>query len=182
MSQNEVARDVGADGGALIPRRGVKPATRLTPKDRDTWTDILHHVTIARDDIRDAMEFAIERAECAEDIVDIIAGSLVNAETSRASKLARLYVVSDVLHNSAAPVKGVQAYRGLFIRVLPHVFEHLKEYALAMSSTSSRTAFARRIFAILDAWGDFFLEDFTQSLRQAFMGPRDSANATTRDA
>ncbi len=182
MSQNEVAREVDADGGALIPRRGVKPATRLTPKDRDTWTDILHHVTIARDDIRDAMEFAIERAECAEDIVDIIAGSLVNAETSRASKLARLYVVSDVLHNSAAPVKGVQAYRGLFIRVLPHVFEHLKEYALAMSSTSSRTAFARRIFAILDAWGDFFLEDFNQSLRQAFTGPRDSANATTRDA
>ena len=178
----ERARDL-ADDGASVPRRAIKPMVRLTPRDRETWIDILCHLTIARDEIRDAMEFAIERADCAEDIVDIIAGSLVNAETSRAAKLARLYVVSDVLHNSAAPVKGVQAYRAHFIRVLPRVFEHLEEYARAISSAPSRASFMARVDAVVNAWRDWFMfaEDFTRDLRLTFTGARDTTHSIPRD-
>jgi U2-associated protein SR140 len=113
------------------------------------------------------MEFAVERAECAADVVDVIATSLCNLETPRQTMTARLYVVSDLLHNCAAPVKGVQAYRALFISALPSVFERLELYLEAAPSSASRRAFKRDVLATLRAWSDWcaFTDDFIIRLR-----------------
>ena len=159
------------DAVAVTPQSSTR-AVKLSAADRDALVEILRHVTVARDDVRDAMEFAIERAECAADVVDVVTASLLNLDTPKAAKLARLYVVSDLLHNCSAPVRGVQAYRGQFIRTLPQIFEHLERYGAAMKSASSRDAFARDVLAVLAAWDDWclFADDFARDLKRSFLG------------
>ena len=38
-------------------------------------------------------------------------------------QIARLYLVSDILHNSSAPIKNASHYRTAFSQVLPLVFQ-----------------------------------------------------------
>jgi len=158
--------------GSLAGRRGAKPPTRLTPKDAEAWDDILRHLTISRNDVCDAMEFAVERAECAGEIVDALASSLVSLEAPTSAVVARLYVASDILYNSAAPVKGVQAYRAHFIRVLPGVFQRMGARARGMSA-SNRDELANAARSVVSAWRDWFLfaEDFTSELEREFEAP-----------
>ena len=117
---------------------------KLSAADRDALVEILRHVTVTRDDVRDAMEFAIERAECAADVVDVVTASCSTSTRPRlplAPPLRRLRL----LHNCSAPVRGVQAYRGQFIRTLPQIFEHLERYVAAMAvGVVSRRVRARR--------------------------------------
>lgn len=69
----------------------------------------------SRDSIADAMVFCISRATCAGDIVSIIAESLTLAETAINLKIARLFLVSDILHNSSvAQVKNCWVFRSNF--------------------------------------------------------------------
>lgn len=41
-------------------------------------------------------------------------------------KIARLFLVNDVLHNATAPVRGASRYRSRLEAVLPAVFEGLQ--------------------------------------------------------
>jgi U2-associated protein SR140 len=38
-----------------------------------------------------------------------------------------LFLVSDILHNTSAPVRNASRYRGRFEAILPSVFESLQE-------------------------------------------------------
>ena len=60
--------------------------------------------------IADAMAFALDHAEQAEEISNIIGGSLQDVTTPIPTKLARLYIISDILHNASAVANG-SAYR-----------------------------------------------------------------------
>lgn len=47
-------------------------------------------------------------------IVDIIVASLCSPETPIATKIARLYLISDILHNSSSGLSNVWKYRQLY--------------------------------------------------------------------
>ena len=47
------------------------------------------------------------------------------AATPISVKVARLWLVSDILHNSSAPVRHASTYRTLFMAALPRIFDHL---------------------------------------------------------
>lgn len=59
-------------------------------------------------------------------VVEILADALTLPETPVPSKVARLMLVSDVLHNSTAPVRNASRYRSLLEAALPDVFESLQ--------------------------------------------------------
>lgn len=155
-----------APGTSASRRARVK----LCLADRESLSDILENVSASREDIRDAMEFAVERAECSSDVADTITASLLDMNIERRTKIAQLYVVSDILHNCSAPVRGVQAYRAHFSRTLPAIFEHLGRYARGIASNRSRTNFKRDVLRVVGAWDDWclFAEDFISALRAAF--------------
>lgn len=48
------------------------------------------------------MEFALKRAEAADEIAEVIIRSLMVDGTPVPRKLARLHLVSDILHNSVS--------------------------------------------------------------------------------
>ena len=59
-------------------------------------------------------------------VVEILSDSLTLSETPLTTKVARLMLASDVLHNSTAPVRNASRYRNLLEASLPDIFESLQ--------------------------------------------------------
>jgi U2-associated protein SR140 len=103
--------------GAQIERarakeRGSKLINQTLSDDEfDEFTEILQTLTISRNDIKYAMGFAYDKVEAAEDIVNILKESLILRTTSPPLKIARLYLLSDILYNSGVPIKYASNYR-----------------------------------------------------------------------
>lgn len=88
-------------------------------------------------------------------IVEVLTESLTLKETPIPTKVARLMLVSDILHNSSAPVKNASAYRTKFEATLPDIMESFND--LYRSITGRITAEALKVTychnALLRGWG-----------------------------
>ena len=73
--------------------------------------------------------------------------------------MARLFLVSDILHNSSAPVRNASAYRTHFAGRLPDVFESVADAHKALVSLSriSSEAMKAHVLAVLRCWADRFI-------------------------
>ena len=65
--------------------------------------------------------------------MDCVEESLAILETPTSLKLARLYLISDILHNSMAKVKHASFFRSQFEERLPTIFKHLHDTFKAIS-------------------------------------------------
>ncbi|XP_028587049.1 U2 snRNP-associated SURP motif-containing protein isoform X5 [Podarcis muralis] len=97
----------------------------LKEEQRDKLEEILRGLTPRKNDIGDAMVFCLNNAEAAEEIVDCIAESLSILKTPLPKKIARLYLVSDVLYNSSAKVANASYYRKFFETKLCQIYSDL---------------------------------------------------------
>ena len=90
-------------------------------------------------------------------IVEVLTESLTLKETPIPTKVARLMLVSDVLHNSSAPVRNASAYRTKFEATLPDIMESFND--LYCSITGRITAEALKVFrtstGCLDIFDDY---------------------------
>lgn len=66
-------------------------------------------------------------------IVEVLTESLTLKETPIPTKVARLMLVSDILHNSSAPVKNASAYRTKFEATLPDIVESFNDLYRSIS-------------------------------------------------
>jgi U2-associated protein SR140 len=116
------------------------------------------------------MAFALDHAEAAQDVAEILTEALVLLETPVPMKVARLFLVSDILHNCGAPIKNASAYRGAFQEKLPYIFESLEETHRGLSSRITREAFKKRVMMVTAAWADWFLfaDEFLKGLESTF--------------
>ena len=74
------------------------------------------------------MIFSLDHHQCAADIVEYLAEALLIKETPWPKKLARLYLVNDILHNAGGGemlLKSGWSFRGEIEKNLPQIFEHL---------------------------------------------------------
>lgn len=78
---------------------------------RDRLEDLLRNITPERIKVAEAMVFCIEHAEAAEEICDCIAESLSILQTPANKKIARLYLISDILNNCGVKVTNATIYR-----------------------------------------------------------------------
>ena len=84
--------------------------------------------------------------------MEVLTDSLTLKETQIPTKVARLMLVSDILHNSSAPVKNASAYRTKFETSLPDIMESFNE--LYRSITGRITAEALKVHFFLAAQRD----------------------------
>ena len=76
-------------------------------------------------------------------VVEVLTESLTLKETPIPTKVARLMLVSDILHNSSAPMKNASAYRTKFEGTLPDIVESFND--LYRSVTGRITAEALKV-------------------------------------
>jgi len=163
-------RDVRREDREPARTKHVREVT-LTDPEYDELSDILRSLTISRADIAKGMAFALDHADAGKEIVQTIAESLTLDSTPVSSKMARLYLVSDILHNSQSGVKNASNYRTMFQASLKDV---LKSFGNAMKASSGRiTALALKdqVMKVLEVWDRWSLypSHFIQELVALFL-------------
>eukprot|EP00041_Stephanoeca_diplocostata_P038659 m.1539927 g.1539927 ORF g.1539927 m.1539927 type:complete len:1512 (-) comp25247_c1_seq2:64-4599(-) len=127
----------------------------LSSDNRDRLEDLLRGLTPERKDIAKAMVFCIMHADAAAEIVDCISESLQILETPIHTKVARLFLVSDILHNCSASVKNASFYRSGFEAKLKDIFTALNATFKAISGRLRAEQFRKNVFGCLNAWRDW---------------------------
>ncbi|KAF2287287.1 hypothetical protein GH714_039545 [Hevea brasiliensis] len=151
--------------------RRVDPERTLTDPQRDEFEDMLRALTLERSQIKDAMGFALDNADAAGEIVEVLTDSLTLKETPIPTKVARLMLVSDILHNSSAPVKNASAYRTKFEATLPDIMESFNDLYRSITGRITAEALKERVLKVLQVWSDWFLfsDAYVNGLRATFL-------------
>ncbi|GAA5852217.1 hypothetical protein JCM9279_006936 [Rhodotorula babjevae] len=157
---------------------------RLSPLAEQRFSSLLRGLTSSRDKIARGMSFALEHADCASYIADLLVCSLTIDTTPVPRKLARLHLVSDILHNSAASVPNAWTYRSIFERKLPAVFDHLGDIYLSFPGRLKAEQFRGLVEKVLDVWANDWIvfepsviDDFKRRLAGLDVLPLASSSA-----
>ncbi|WFD26368.1 hypothetical protein MNAN1_001347 [Malassezia nana] len=128
----------------------AEASTTLGPLAAQRFKAMLRSLTLRRERIARCMMLALDHAQTADTLAAILANSLQIASTPIPRKLARLYVVSDILCNGAAPVPGAWKYREAFQTHLPTIFAHLGATVRACPGRITAEKVRRPILEVLD--------------------------------
>jgi len=166
------------------------PRTSLGRLARRRFEAMLRALTGQRGDIARSMCFSLEHAECASEVADIIVSSILITTTPVPRKVARLHLICDILHNSAASVSNAWTYRQEFQSRMGMVFDHLSTIYHSFPGRITAETFKTQITSVVDVWEDsiVFPPDFTTDLRRRLDGATTEATeesaveATPREA
>ncbi|CAK9141325.1 unnamed protein product [Ilex paraguariensis] len=166
----EHEKESGATYAAGRSRR-VELERTLTDVQRDEFEDMLRALTLERSQIKEAMGFGLDNADAAGEIVEVLTESLTLKETPIPTKVARLMLVSDILHNSSAPVKNASAYRTKFEATLPDIMESFNDLYRSITGRITAEALKERVLKVLQVWADWFLfsDAYVNGLRATFL-------------
>ncbi|KAL2576558.1 hypothetical protein AAZV13_16G083000 [Glycine max] len=156
--------------------RRVEPERTLTDAQRDEFEDMLRALTLERSQIKEAMGFSLDNADAAGEVVEVLTESLTLKETPIPTKIARLMLVSDILHNSSAPVRNASAYRTKFEATLPDIMESFNDLYRSIMGRITAEALKERVLKVLQVWADWFLfsDAYVNGLRATFLRPGNS--------
>ncbi|KAH9400997.1 U2 snRNP-associated SURP domain-containing protein [Tyrophagus putrescentiae] len=163
--------DSGAGGGSGKSGGGQKKGL-LREADREDFEDWLRSLTPQRSKIAHLMVFCIEHADAWEEIIECIADSLFIAETPLFKKVARLYLISDILNNCTVKVANASNYRrGLQAKLVP-IFEAFHRAYAGIEGRLKAEQFKQRVMSCFRAWEDtaIFSSEFLIKLQNVFLG------------
>ncbi|XP_043913231.1 U2 snRNP-associated SURP motif-containing protein-like [Protopterus annectens] len=145
---------------------------QLKEENRDKLENILRGLVPRRVDIGDAMVFCLENAEAAGEVVECIAESLSILQTPLQKKIARLYLVSDILYNCCAKVANASYYRKYFEVKLPQIFEDLHVAHKHIQARLQAEQFKQKVMSCFRAWEDWAIypELYLIRLQNIFLG------------
>ncbi|XP_069049539.1 U2 snRNP-associated SURP motif-containing protein isoform X2 [Lepisosteus oculatus] len=145
---------------------------QLKAEHRDRLENTLRGLVARKEDIGNAMVFCLERAEAAEEVVGCIAESLSILQTPLQKKIARLYLVSDILYNSCAKVANASYYRKYFEAKLPQIFGDIGEAYRNIQARLQAEQFKQKIMSCFRAWEDWAIypESYLIHLQNIFLG------------
>ncbi|XP_027861071.1 U2 snRNP-associated SURP motif-containing protein isoform X2 [Xiphophorus couchianus] len=144
----------------------------LKEEERDKLEEMLRGLSPRRGDVAEAMLFCLNHAEAAEEIVECIAESLSILKTPLPKKIARLYLVSDVLYNSSAKVSNASYYRKYFETKLSQIFADLNATYKTIQGHLQSENFKQRVMSCFRAWEDWavYPDPFLIKLQNIFLG------------
>lgn len=117
------------------------------------------------------MVFAIEHAEAADDIIAILCNSLMLKTTPMyPTKIARLYLISDILHNSSASAPNAWKYRTGFEPHLGNIIDHFNSIWKSIDARLKAEQIRQSILAVLNTWEmwNIFTKDYINDLKERF--------------
>nr|XP_016929551.1 U2 snRNP-associated SURP motif-containing protein [Drosophila suzukii] len=144
----------------------------LSNAQRDRLEDLIRQLTPERARIGDAMIFCIEHADAADEICECIAESLSNLNTLASKKIARLYLISDILHNCTVKVANASFFRKSVEKQLLDIFENLHNYYQNFESRLKAEGFKSRVCNVIRTWEDWTIypKEFMAQLTAKFLG------------
>ncbi|PRW57019.1 U2 snRNP-associated SURP motif-containing -like isoform X1 [Chlorella sorokiniana] len=164
-------------GGAV--GRGDHGDMPLSDLQRDKFEDMLRGLTVERADICAAMAFALDNAESASEVCEILGDALTLSETPIPLKIARLFLASDILHNTSSGVRNATRYRSRLEELLPDVFESLQEAYRTAEGRMAQELLRRHVLKLLRIWRGWFIfsDDYLNGLQATFLRSGGDASA-----
>ncbi|KAH9814813.1 hypothetical protein DFH28DRAFT_969431 [Melampsora americana] len=133
------------------------PKGKLGKYSRKRFQAMLRSVTPQRERIARCMAFALHHADAADEVAAILVQSLTIDMTPIPRKLARLYVISDILHNSSNSLPNAWKYRQVLEKLLPDVFDHLNLIYRSFPGRIKAETFKKQISLIVNVWSSFMV-------------------------
>ncbi|XP_029029376.1 U2 snRNP-associated SURP motif-containing protein [Betta splendens] len=163
--------DDSAEGEEASPEEEVKKG-QLRSEHKQRLEMLIKALTPSREDIANAMLFCLERADAAEEVVALITESFSLLQTPLQKKIARLYLVSDILHNSCAKVAGASYYRKYFEAKLPEIFKDLYAAHRNIQGRLQAEQFKQKVMSCFRAWEDWAIypDSYLIHLQNIFLG------------
>lgn len=143
---------------------------------------MLRGITLRRERIARIMLFAIDHAVAAETVSKIIIDSILQPTTPISRKLARLYVVSDILHNSSVSASNAWRYRSLFEDYLDKVFLHWGDVSNSFAGRIKRESCKEMARNILNIWENWLVYESAKLIAWRQSIESGSMSINTRDA
>lgn len=157
----------------------------LPEEDRDELNRLLNEVTLQRATVALAMVFCIDRARCAGDIAVVLARRLLSLrerDASPAEALGIVYLITDVMHNSAySGIVGASAHRERLGAVALVAFGGLGVWLRALPGRMVVHNTSARLEAVFTAWAraKYFPPDVIDSLKVSVFGALDKAQSVS---
>lgn len=165
---------------------------------------MLRAVTPQRERIARCMSYALQHADAADDVrpspfpnaanadgslqvTTILIQSLMIDMTPIPRKLARLYVVSDILHNSSGSMPNAWKFRQTFEKALPTVFDHFNVVYRSFPGRMKAEGFRKQIGAVLSIWQTMLVfpqstvDDLAERLAATDEVPNEADNGADTD-
>ncbi|XP_028276843.1 U2 snRNP-associated SURP motif-containing protein isoform X2 [Parambassis ranga] len=167
----------------ISPEEEVKKG-QLRAEHRQKLETLLKELTPGREDVANAMMFCLDRADAAEEVVGHITESFSLLQTPLQKKIARLYLVSDILHNSCAKVAGASYYRKYFESKLPQIFGDLNAAYKNIQARLQAEQFKQKVMSCFRAWEDWAIypEPYLIRLQNIFLGFAKAEESLTETA
>ena len=176
----------------LYEKRGARRGdAKLKISDALQFTETLASIKPSRAEVRDAMCFALDRADAARELSELLGNALTEPAQSNASdetRLARLYVASDILHNAAACGRGARMMRSLLRPYLAAALHHLgtrllgqKGSTLELAKTNSIIDKVNALLQVWGRWAQVFPANWTFGLESAFFERRERSQTQAAD-
>lgn len=149
------------------------PATgKLESRQRVKLEHLVRTLTPERKRIGEVMLYCIEHAFAAEEIVDLIMDSLELSETPLFKKIARFYLVSDLVYNSSVRMPNAKFYRPAFEPLVLRMIKALNATYESIEDKETADQFRQRVLNVLKAWQNWSLypNDFLLQMQNTFMG------------
>jgi hypothetical protein len=144
----------------------------LRGHERRQLESLLNEVSPERSTIGVVMVFAMDHADKASEVVQIISERLTSAATPIAAKIVYLFVISDILHNCGnADIPKAAHYRTAFESRLPGVMQCFNDALNATTSRISSQLLKDRVLQVLRVWHTWslFSDIFITGLQTTFL-------------
>lgn len=148
-------------------------AKPLPEKQRNKFMNLLRQISTLRYKVREGMAFCLDKAEYAVEITEIITESLTLPNTGAHKKLARLFLLSDILYNSkTSSRKNSSLYRSEIQRNLPDIFNSFAGCIKKQKDVKNQERLVNAVYRVLDVWLDWavFPERLVVKLRATVSG------------
>ncbi|KAK7057008.1 U2 snRNP-associated SURP domain-containing protein [Halocaridina rubra] len=158
----------------LLIKTSSLPAYHVddSSRQRGRLETMIRNLMPEREKVGEAMVWCIEHADAAEEICQCITEALTNTETALPKKIARLYLVSDILHNCSVKVSNASFYRKGFQAKLAEIFEGLHNAFNLIESRLRAEQVKQRIMQCCRAWEEWAIypHEFLIHLQNLFLG------------
>ena len=129
----------------------------------------------SRESICNAMAFCFEKSGASKQISDLLKEALLEdgQEISPETRIARLFLLSDVLFNSQQPgVRNAYRYRDSIEQMAPEIFESLGKHGKGSAGRMTMNKLNNAVSSVLNAWANWSVYNpvFLDELRARFDG------------
>ena len=159
----------------------------LHEEDLEEWHNLIDRKLCAtKESICQVMVFCFDKSGAAKQISQLLKDALLDDRPSVDTRIARLYLMSDVLFNSQQPgVRNAFRYRDAIEAMAPEVFSSLGKHKTGGRMTMNKLRNA--VSAVLSAWTNWSVYNvtFLDELQTRFDGkdwnPKVASESTNKD-